>query len=205
MVPQSSSQIFLIFISSPKDQDANVTLPNSVYGKTSLDVEANSNVQYIRWHFSEAWLYDFEKPKHTQTRRSATKPWRLWRSRCARVKRQLLGKWPRGRPHLRGLLLLCACVHAGANLRPNLKTTSGEEISCPDLSLRSGRNTFFLWIFRSWKLLEPTFVSTCNVHISYCGKSCINQDLWPTLGYHKQWPYRLSACSRTYVHRRKAA
>ena len=49
------------------------------------------------------------------------------------VKRQLLYKWPRGLPHLRELLLLfCACVHAGANSRPNLETTSGEEIPCPD-------------------------------------------------------------------------
>ena len=108
------------------------------------------------------------KPKHTQTRRIATTRHRPWRSRCARIKQQLLGKWPRGLPHLRELLLFCACVRAGANLRPNHETTSGEEIPCPDLSLRSGRNTSFRWIFRSWKLSEPTFVSTCSVHRSYC-------------------------------------
>ena len=28
--------------------------------------------QYIRRHFSEGWLYDFEKSKHTQTHRSTT-------------------------------------------------------------------------------------------------------------------------------------
>ena len=33
--------------------------------KTSLDAEANSNVQYFRWHVLEGWLYDFENPKHT--------------------------------------------------------------------------------------------------------------------------------------------
>ena len=87
--------------------------------------------------------------RHTQTRRSATTRYRPWRSRCARVKRQLLRKWPRGLPHLRELLLFCACVRAGANLRPN-STTSGEEMPCPDLRLRSGRNTPFRWIFRSW-------------------------------------------------------
>ena len=130
--------------------------------------EANSNVQYIPWHFSEGLFNDFEMPKHTQTRRSATTRHRPWRSRCARVKRQLLGKWPRGLPHLRRLLLFCACVRAGANLRPNLETTSGEEIHCLNLRLRSGRNTRFRWIFRSWKLSEPTFVSTCSVHRSYC-------------------------------------
>ena len=137
--------------------------------KTSLDAEANGNAQYIRRHCSEGWLYDFEKPKHTQTRSSATTRYRSWRSRCARVKRQLLGKMAhRGLPHLRELLLFCACVRAGANLRPNLETTSEEEIPCPYLSLRSGRNTPFQWIFRSWKLSEPTFVSTCSVHRSYC-------------------------------------
>ena len=87
---------------------------------------------------------------------------------CARVKRQLLGKWPRGLPRLRELLLFCACVRAGANLRPNLETASGEEIPRPDLSLGSGRNTPFRWIFRPWELSEPTFVSTRSVHRSYC-------------------------------------
>ena len=135
--------------------------------KTSLDAEANSAVQYIRWHFSEGWGNDFEKAKHTQTRRGATTRYRPWRSRCARVKRQLLGNWPqRGLPHIRESLLFCACVRAGANLRPNSETTSGEEI--PRAILRLGRNTAFRWVFRSWKLSEPILVSTCSVHISYC-------------------------------------
>ena len=99
-------------------------------------------------------------------KRAATPPYaRPWRSRCARVKRQLLGKWPKGLPHLRELLLFCACVRAGANLRPNLETTSGEEIPCRDLSLRSGRKAHFRRFFRSWKLSEPTFVSTCSAQI----------------------------------------
>ena len=34
---------------------------------------------------------------------------------------------------------LCVCVRARANLRPNLETTSGEEIPCPDLSLTKHR------------------------------------------------------------------
>ena len=52
----------------------------------------------------------------------------------------------------------------GANLLPNFETTSGQETPYPDLRLRSGRNTPFRWIFGSWKLSEPTFVSTCSVH-----------------------------------------
>ena len=50
--------------------------------------------------------------------------------------------------------VFCACVRAGENLRPNLETTFGEEILCPDLRLRSGRNTPFWWIFRSWKIVR---------------------------------------------------
>ena len=113
-------------------------------------------------------MYDFEKSKHAQTRRSATTRYRPWRSRCARVKRKLLGKWPTGLSHLREILLFCACVRAGASLRPNIVTKYGEEVTYPDFSLRSGRNIPFRWIFRSWKLSEPTFVSTCSVHRSYC-------------------------------------
>ena len=66
--------------------------------------------------------------------------------------------------------------------------TSGEDIPCPDLRLRSGRNTSFRWIFRSWKSSGPTFVSTCSVHRFYCRQTCIDQDLGPTSGYHRQWP-----------------
>ena len=64
--------------------------------------------------------------------------------------------------------VLCVCAPGGGFWRPNLGTTSGEEIPCPDLRLGSGRNTPFRWIFLPWKLSEPTFVSTCSVHRSYC-------------------------------------
>ena len=112
--------------------------------KTSVDAEANSNVQYIRWHFSDVWLHDFEKPKRTQTRRSATTCYRPWRSRCATGSSgSCSANGPGGLPHLRELPLFCTCVRAGAKLRPNLETTSGEEIPCPDLRLRSGRNIPF--------------------------------------------------------------
>ena len=103
------------------------------------------------------------KSRNTQTRRSATTRYRPRRSRCARVKRQLLCKWSKRLRHLRELLLFCACVRAGAILWPDLETTSWEEIPCPDHSLRSEGNTPFRWIFRSWKLSEPTFISTCSV------------------------------------------
>ena len=160
--------MFLTFVSPPKDHDVDLRFLNSVYGKTNLDAEANSNVRYIRWHFLAWWLYGFEKPKHTQKRRSAPQHATDHGDRDARgLKAAAARQCPRGLPHLRELLLLCACMPAGENLRPDLETTSGEEIPCPDLS-RRGRNTPFRWIFRSWKLSEPTFVSTCSVHRSYC-------------------------------------
>ena len=137
MVPRSRSQMFQTFVSPPKDQEADVGFPNSVYGENASRCRSWQQCSIYSLAFSEGWLYDFEKPKHTQTPRSGATRYRPWRSRCARVKRQLLGKWPRGLPHLRELLLFCACVRAGANLRPSLETTSGEEIPCPDLSLRS--------------------------------------------------------------------
>ena len=57
--------MFPTFVLPPKDQDADVRFLNSVWKKSSLDAEANSNDQYIRWHSSERWLFDFEIPKHT--------------------------------------------------------------------------------------------------------------------------------------------
>ena len=106
--------------------------------------KANNNGQYSRCQFLGGWFYDFENPKHTQTCRGATTQYRPWRSRCASVKRRLLGKWPRELPHICELLLFCVCARGG-KLRPNLETTSGEEKPCPDLSLRSGRNTPFFF------------------------------------------------------------
>ena len=92
MVPQSRSQMFLTFVSPPKDQDADVRFPNSVYGKNESRCRSQQQRSIYSLAFSEGLWYDFEKPKHTQTRRSATTRHRPWRSRCARVKRQLLGK-----------------------------------------------------------------------------------------------------------------
>ena len=133
-------------------------------------------------------MYDFEKPKHTQTRRSATTRYRPWRSKCATVKRKLLGKWPRGLQHLRESLLYCACVRAGAKLQPNLETKSGEEIPCPEFSLRSGRNTPCRW-FSDLGNCQNQHSSPHAVHTDLIlGEPCIDQDLWPTSGYHKQWP-----------------
>ena len=129
-------------------------------------------------------MHDFEKPKHTQTRHSsATTRYRPWRSRCARVKRKLLGKWPGGLPHLRELLLFCACVRGGANLRPNLETTPEEEILRPISACDRDETPLF------GGFSDP--VNCHNQHSSphaavytnlTVGESCIDQDLWPASG-----------------------
>ena len=58
--------------------------------ENGLDAAANSNVKYIRWQFFKGWLYEFENPKHTQTRRGTTTSYRPRRSRFEAVKRQLV-------------------------------------------------------------------------------------------------------------------
>ena len=135
--------------------------------KQSLVAEANSNVQYIRWHFSEGLLYD-SKIRHTHKRTASPQHATDHGDRGARGSSGSCSA--NGRWGCRIFANYCYSVRGcarGANLRPNLETTSGEEMPCPYLSLRSGRNTPFRWIFRSWKLSEPTFVSTCSVHRSH--------------------------------------
>ena len=93
-------------------------------------------------------------------------------ARASSGKRQLLGKWSRELPHLRELLLLCACVRAGGYLRPNLETTSGEEI-------RSGRNTLFR-CFSDIGICQNQHPSPHAVYTDLTvGESCIDQDIWP--------------------------
>ena len=134
---------------------------------TSLDAGANSNVQYIRWHFSEGWLYDFEKPKHT----NAPQRHNMLQIMAIEVREgQAAAAWRMAQgaaASSRVTAVQCVCARGGklaAYPLPTLETTSGEEIPCLDLSLRSGRNTPFRWVFRSSKLSESTFVSTCSVH-----------------------------------------
>ena len=188
MAPRSRSQMFLTFASPPKDQDTDVRFPNCVYGNNeSRDAEDNSNIQYIRWHFSEGWLYDFEKPKHTR----AAAPQHAT-DHGDRGARGSSGSYSANVPG--GCRIFANCCYSvrgcarGANLRPNLETTSGEEIPCPDLSLRSGRNT----PFRGFSELGSCQNQHSSPHAVYTdftvSESCIDQDLWPTSGYHKQWP-----------------
>ena len=168
MVPRSRSQMLLTFVSPPKDQGADVRFPNTVYGNNESKCRSQPQCSIFSWAFFRGVAVRFRKAETHTKRRSARTRYRPWRSRCARIKRQLHDKWPRGLPHICELLLFCACVRAGANLRPILEKTCGEETPCPDLSLRFGQNTHFRWIFRSWKLSELTFVSTCIVPRSYC-------------------------------------
>ena len=129
------------------------------------------------------------KSRNTQTRRSATTRYRPWRSMCAKIKRQLLGKWPRGLPHLRESLLFCACVRGGKfAAKPS----------------RQHLEKKYLALIPAWDRDETPFVDgfsdlgNCrNQHSSphemytdrTAGESCIDQDLSFMSGYHKQWPH----------------
>ena len=132
-------------------------------------------------------MYDFENPKHTQTHRSA-KHTTDHGDRGAQGSSGSCSVNGQGSAtSSRITAVLCVCARGG-KFGPNLETTSGEEISCPDLSLRSRQSTRFRRIFLSWKLSEPTFVSTCSVHNFFIWANLNrHQDLWPTSGYHKQW------------------
>ena len=127
---------------------------------------ANSYAQYIRWHFLEAWLYYLEIPQHTQTRRSAITRYRPWRSRGARVN-SCSANGPRG---CRIFAKYCCSVHVSARgqirglPRDNIWRRNTMSRYQPEI----GTKHPFQWNFRSWKLSEPTFVSTRRVHRSYC-------------------------------------
>ena len=157
--------------------------------KTFLLIEAAA-IQRQRSNNSLAFLRGvvvrYRKAEiHTNAPQGHNTLYRPRRSRCARVKRQLLGKWPRGLPRLRKLLMFCcACVRAGANLRPYLQTTSGEEIP---FSLRSGRHRPFRWISNIIGNCQKQHSSphTCSVHRSYC---CCRRTLCQ---YHKSISYGL--------------
>ena len=107
---------------------------------TGLDAEANSNVQYIGRHFSAGWLYDFEKLKHINAPQRLntlqTMAIEVREGQAAAARQMAEGSAASSR--ITAVLCVCACVRAAANSRSNLETTSGEEIPCPHLSLRSG-------------------------------------------------------------------
>ena len=129
--------------------------------------EANSNVQYIRWHFCGGGC---TIPKTRNTHKCAAAPQHAT-DHGDRGARGSSGSCSVNCPGgCRIFANYCYSVRVcarGQICGLTLETTSGEEIPCLDLRLRSGRNTHFRRIFRSWKLSEPTFVSTCSVHRSH--------------------------------------
>ena len=162
---------------------------------TSLDAEANSNVQYTRWHFSEGWLYEVEKPKHTQTPRSATT--RHVQTMTIEVRE---GQAAAARQMSQGAAIssqitavLCVCARGGQICG----LTSRQH-------LESGRNT----LFGGFSDLGNGQKRHSSPHAVYTdltvGESCIDQDLWPTSGYHKHWPIKpkISKYSYKYDKRR---
>ena len=163
LVPRSRSQMFPTFVSLPKDQDADVRFSNSVLVITSLDAEAISNVQY-RWQCYRDGCMSL-KSQNT----------------CAAAPQHAADNGDRG---ARGSSGSCSANGPGgccifANYCCSVRVCARGQIcgltSIQHLEkeylvprLRSGRNTPFRWIFPSWKLSVPAFVSTCCAHRSYC-------------------------------------
>ena len=134
--------------------------------KTSLDAEANSNVQYVRWHLlSEGWLYDFEKPKRTQARRSATTRHTDHGDRGARGSSGSCSANGQGGCRIFANYCYSVRVCARGLLRPNLETASvwRRNTLSRSQAVRSGRNAPFRWI-RSSKLSDQhSSPHTCSV------------------------------------------
>ena len=132
--------------------------------KRSLDAEANNNVQYIRWQFLEGWLNGFEKPKHTQTRCSAHHA-TYHSDRGARgLSGSCLANGPGG---CRIFADYCCSVRVCA--RKQICGLSSRQHLQKKYLL--GTKHPFSVGFQSWKLSEPTFVSTCSVHRYYCRRT----------------------------------
>ena len=163
----------------------------------------NSDVRYILVGSFQSGGCSISKFRNTQTRRSAKTRYRPWRGRCARVKRQLLGKWPRGLPHLREMLLFCACARGGkfacsprdnfwgrislSRSQPEIETKHPFSVDFPILELVRTNIRFHMQC--SQILLKANLVDS------------VDQDLWLTSVYLKQWPEigtRYFSCS---VHR----
>ena len=156
--------MFLTFVSPPKYQGADVRFPNSVYGKNESRCRSEQQCSIYSLTFFRGVVVRFRK---AETHTNALQRQNTLQTMAIEVRKGQAAaarQMGQGLPHLRAFLMFCACVRAGANLPPTLETTSGEETPCPDLRDEPP----FRWIFRSWKLSEPTFVSTCSVHRSYC-------------------------------------
>ena len=83
------------------------------------------NIPRIQRHYIGGWLYDFENPKHPQTRRSATTQLQTTAIEVCKGQAAAARQMAQGAAaSLRITAVLCVC--ARAKLRPNLETISGE-------------------------------------------------------------------------------
>ena len=80
------------------------------------------------------------------------------------------------------------CVRAGANLRPNLEKHLEKYLVPIYLSLRLRRKHPFSVDFPILQIFRTDVRLHMQCTYLTVGESCIDQDLWPTSGYHKQWP-----------------
>ena len=152
-----------------KYQDVRYTVgcPNRVgvcMVKTSLEEENNNNAQGIRKHYLGGWLYACENPKDTMPQHHNT-----LRANCGdRGERGSSGSCSangsRGcRIVANNCCSVCLCAR-GQNWGLTSRQHLGKNCRLPI----SAKHPFSA-DFRSWKLSELTFVSTCSVCRSYFG------------------------------------
>ena len=113
MVPLSGSRMFLTLGSPPKNEDAYVRFPNNVYGKNKFYVPKLKAMLNIFVSILQRGGCTISKPEtHTKT------PQRHNTLQTVAIdvregQAAAADNWPGGRPHLREILLFCACVRGG--------------------------------------------------------------------------------------------
>ena len=159
--------MFLTFLSPPKDQAADIRFLNSVYGKNE-SMQKLTTMFNIFVGFFRGVVARFPKPETNTNASQRHKTLQIMaielREGQAAAARQMIQEAAASSPMT---AVPCVCAGAksrltsGQHLESNSRLTSlkiSYKIPCPDLSLRSGRNTLFRWIFRSSILAGPTFV-----------------------------------------------
>ena len=154
--------MFLTFVSSPKDQDADVRFPSSEYGNNECrcrtwqqcSIHSLAFFRGVVVRFRKAETYTNVPQRHNTLQTMAIE---VREGQAAAARQMAQGAAASSR------ISAVSCVYARGGKFEICGLTSRQHLEKTYLV-----PTPFRWIIRSWKLSEPTFVSTCSVHRSYC-------------------------------------
>ena len=114
MVPRSRSQMFLTFVSPPKDQDADVAFPNSVYGKNESRCRSQLQCSLYSLAFFRRVVVRF---RNSETHTNAPQRHNTLQTMAIEVRegeaaaaRQMAQE---AAASSRNTAVLCACAHGG--------------------------------------------------------------------------------------------